>query len=67
MKIGQVIIYKDFVVIDELNCFRVGKSSNLSIAINLAAKYIRDKKIGGSIHFDTVRNAPKLKQRKNET
>ena len=64
MKIGQVIIYKDFVVIDEINCVRVGKSSNLSIAINLASKYIRDKKLNGSIHFDTTRNAPKLKRRK---
>jgi len=63
MKIGQLIIYKDFVVIDELNCVRVGKSSSLSIAISLAAKYIKDKKLGGSIHFDTTRNAPKLKKK----
>jgi len=64
MKIGQVMIYKDFTVIDEINCVKVGKGSNLSIAITLASKYIRDKKINGSIHFDTTRNAPKFKKRK---
>lgn len=64
MKIGQVIIYKNFIVIDELNCVKVGKRSTLSLAICLASKYIKDNKIEASIHFDTARNAPILKLKK---